>query len=196
MKTCFSFCLLFCFFLLTSCDKSDEIKPIDTYTTGYISFAVNNASKSFVHLPVRDCYPDAKVDNESYNIYRLIHGFPVLSLAREEKNQLVSQSTDGFIYITFGGIDIESMSLPYSVNSYLNVNSQYAQIALTRLKDKNNVRYTGFSRYEQQDVDVIITAIDKDERRIKGTFSGAVTNSETGEVLELKDGAFDVKYNQ
>ncbi|WP_299702625.1 hypothetical protein [uncultured Pontibacter sp.] len=196
MKIYNLFYLLLCLHLLVSCDM-EEAKPVDSYTNGYINVTINNSQKSFAYQPVKDCYPNAKIDKEGYNRYKLIGDFPQLTLSRLERNLLVEQQSSGdFIHLSFGGIDIENLTLPYHVEYDMNNPQSYAQVQLRTLKNHAYNNYVGLTRYEKKDIEVIITSINKEERRIKGTFSGNVINPETDEVLELKEGSFDVKYNQ
>ncbi|MFD2515226.1 hypothetical protein ACFSRY_15235 [Pontibacter locisalis] len=182
--------------IFVSCDI-EEVEPVDSYTNGYINVTIENNRKSFAFQPVKDCYPNAKIDKEAYNIYKLIGDFPQLTLSRSEKNLLEEQQSYGdFIHISFGGFDIENLPVPYHVKYDMNNPQRYVQVQFNTFRNYKYINYVGLTRFEQKDIEVIITSINKEERRIKGTFSGKAIGTETEEVIELKAGIFDIKYNQ
>lgn len=192
MRTYKSIYLLLCLFWFTSCEKH-EVEPIDTYSTGYINFTLDTVKESYTNLPVK-CYPYIQADEENLNMYTLIgNNIPALFLTREKNNQAVGQPFESVIHISFTDLDIDKITVPYTIKADVNRNLQYAQIQLGIKKDNIYNTYYGTTH---EDILVTITQINKEEGRIQGSFSGSVIHAETEEIIKLKEGTFDVKFKQ
>jgi hypothetical protein len=174
-------------FICCSCKKdspnnTDEFFSRE-YGTGIITF--NYSDKTTIDTNVTFTSTGSNMSGES----EFGSNYPAIPFVFMMR--LNPENYDLSAAITFSGIDINKLTLPYSFQWA--DSRKHADIDYTtgyKVDSSNNVTFLGY--YGSSTRDFRLTILSKNGNRLQGVFSGDAKNEE-GKAIHISEGKFDIK---